>query len=137
MATDYKDYYSVLGVNKNADEKAIRQAFRKQARKYHPDVNPGDKSAETKFKEINEANEVLSDPEKRKKYDEMSNYYQQYGRWPGATGQPAGAASGAAAGATGFGGGNYQYRTVNEEDLEDLFGGSSPFSSFFNTYFHS
>ncbi|HTK09978.1 MAG TPA: J domain-containing protein [Ktedonobacteraceae bacterium] len=134
MATEYKDYYSTLGVNKNADDKAIRQAFRKLARKYHPDVNPGDKSAEAKFKEINEANEVLSDPEKRKKYDEMSNYYQQYGRWPGA----AGPAAGAAAGATGFGGGNYQYRTVNEEDLEDLFGGGqSPFSSFFNTYFHS
>src|SRR5207237_8226969 len=83
MAVDYKDYYKILGVSKNANEKEIRQAYRKLARKYHPDVNPDDKVAEEKFKEINEANEVLTDPEKRKKYDEMSNYYQQYGRWPG------------------------------------------------------
>src|SRR5690348_5328425 len=84
MAVDYKDYYQILGVDKKANEKEIRQAYRKLARKYHPDVNPGDKSSEEKFKEINEANEVLSDPEKRKKYDELSNYYQQYGRMPGA-----------------------------------------------------
>ena len=84
MAVDYKDYYKILGVDKKATEKEIRQAYRKLARKYHPDVNPGDKSAEDKFKEINEANEVLSDPEKRKKYDELSTYYQQYGRMPGA-----------------------------------------------------
>ncbi|MBV8694350.1 MAG: J domain-containing protein [Chloroflexi bacterium] len=133
MATDYKDYYSILGVSKDADEKAIRQAYRKLARKYHPDVNPGDKAAEEKFKEINEANEVLSDPEKRKKYDEMSSYYQRYGHWPSEAGQAAGAA-----GASGdFRGGNYQYYTVNEEDLEDLFGGQSPFSDFFDTYFRS
>ena len=67
MAVDYKDYYSILGVNENADEKTIRQAYRKLARKHHPDVNPGDKSAEERFKDINEANEVLSDPEKRRK----------------------------------------------------------------------
>ena len=84
MAVDYKDYYKILGVDKKATEKEIRQAYRKLARKYHPDVNPGDKAAEEKFKEINEANEVLSDPEKRKKYDELSTYYQQYGRMPGA-----------------------------------------------------
>ena len=86
MAVDYKDYYKILGVSKNATEKEIRQAYRKLARQYHPDVNPGDKTAEEKFKEINEANEVLSDPEKRKKYDELSSYYQQYGRMPGASG---------------------------------------------------
>ncbi|GHO89769.1 DnaJ C-terminal domain-containing protein [Dictyobacter formicarum] len=131
MAVDYKDYYKILGVSKDANQKDIQRAFRRLARKYHPDVNPDNKEAEEKFKEINEANEVLSDPEKRKKYDEMGSYYQQYGAWPGA-GQPAGA------GAWGrYGGGNYQYRTVNEEDLEDLFGGSSPFSDFFETYFHS
>jgi len=134
MAVDFKDYYKVLGVSKNADQKAIRQAYRKLARQYHPDVNPNDKTAEERFKEINEANEVLSDPEKRQKYDEMLNYYQQYGRWPG-EGAQAGAGRGAGAG--GFGGGNYQYYTVNEEDLEDLFGGQSPFSDFFETYFHS
>ena len=94
MAVDYKDYYKILGVDKKATEKEIRQAYRKLARKYHPDVNPGDKAAEEKFKEINEANEVLSDPEKRKKYDELSTYYQQSGgRWPGTAG-PVGAAGG-------------------------------------------
>ncbi len=133
MAVDTKDYYRILGVSEDADEKAIRQAYRKLARKHHPDVNPGDKTAEERFKDINEANEVLADPEKRKKYDEMRRYHQQYGRWPG-EGRPA---AGAAAGADAFRGGNYQYRTVNEEDLHDLFGGQSPFSSFFETYFHS
>ena len=64
-----KDYYSIMGVSRNATDKEIKQAFRRLARKYHPDVNPGDKEAERKFKEINEANDVLSDPEKRKKYD--------------------------------------------------------------------
>ncbi len=129
MAVDYKDYYKILGVDKKATEKEIRQAYRKLARKYHPDVNPGDKASEEKFKEINEANEVLSDPEKRKKYDELDSYYQQYGHAPNAYG-PMGAEGG-------FGGGNYQYRTMTEEDLNDLFGGQSPFSSFFETYFGS
>ena len=128
MAVDYKDYYKILGVSKDANEKDIKQAYRKLARKYHPDVNPDDKQAEDKFKEINEANEVLSDPEKRKKYDEMSAYYQQYGHWPGA-GEPTGA--------RGYGGERYQYHTVSEEDLGDLFGAQSPFSDFFETYFGS
>ena len=132
MAVDYKDYYKTLGVSENAGQKEIRSAYRKLARQYHPDVNPSDKTAEDKFKEINEANEVLSDPEKRKKYDEMRTYYQKYGRWPGAE-------AGAGAGATdgGFAGGNYRYRTMSEEDLEDLFGSQSPFSDFFETFFHS
>lgn len=65
----FVDYYKVLGISKDADEKAIKAAYRKLARKYHPDVNPDNKDAEAKFKEVNEANEVLSDPEKRKKYD--------------------------------------------------------------------
>jgi DnaJ-class molecular chaperone len=127
MAVDYKDYYKVLGVNKNATEKEIRQAYRKLARKYHPDVNPGDKTAEEKFKEINEANEVLSDPEKRKEYDELSDYYQQYGRVPGAPGYRRAE--------RGPGGGTYQYRTMNEEDMNDIFGGQSPFSDFFEQFF--
>ena len=74
MAT--KDYYAILGVSRNAAEKEIKQAYRRLARKYHPDVNPGDKSAETRFKEINEAHEVLSDAEKRKKYDRFGDQWQ-------------------------------------------------------------
>ena len=127
MAVDYKDYYKILGVSKNAGEKEIRSAYRKLARKYHPDVNPGDKAAEEKFKEINEANEVLSDPEKRKKYDELSDYYQQYGRMPGA----------GTGGSGGPGGPRYEYRTVSPEELNDLFGGQSPFSDFFEQFFGS
>ena len=75
---DFKDYYSTLGVAKTATEKEIKQAYRKLARKHHPDVNPGDKAAEARFKEINEANEVLGDPEKRKKYDELGANWRQY-----------------------------------------------------------
>ncbi|MBE0479703.1 MAG: DnaJ domain-containing protein [Dehalococcoidia bacterium] len=71
-----KDYYNVLGVDRNAGSKEIKQAYRKLARKYHPDVNPGDKAAEAAFKEVNEAHEVLSDPEKRKKYDQYGDQWQ-------------------------------------------------------------
>jgi len=71
-----KDYYKILGVGRNATEKEIKQAYRRLARRYHPDVNPGDKSAEAKFKEINEAYEVLSDPEKRQKYDHLGKQWQ-------------------------------------------------------------
>lgn len=73
--TDFKDYYATLGVSKTATADQIKQAFRKLARKHHPDVNPGDKTAEAKFKEINEAYEVLSDPDKRRKYDQFGQYW--------------------------------------------------------------
>ncbi len=72
--TANKDYYGVLGVKKSASTDDIRKAFRKLARKYHPDVNPGDKSAEEKFKTLSEANDVLSDPKKRKIYDQLGFY---------------------------------------------------------------
>src|SRR5205807_8276982 len=90
---DFKDYYSTLGVAKTATEKEIKQAYRKLARKHHPDVNPGEKSAESKFKEINEAYEVLGDPEKRRKYDELGanwRMYEQAGAGAGPGGFPGG-----------------------------------------------
>src|SRR5207247_9875411 len=71
LTGEFQDYYAVLGVPKTATEKEIRSAYRKLARQHHPDVNPGKKEAEDRFKQINEAYEVLSDPEKRKKYDEV------------------------------------------------------------------
>src|SRR5580693_6958671 len=74
MATQTKDYYAALGVKKSASAEDIRKAFRKLARKYHPDVNPGDKAAEEKFKAVSEANDVLSDPKKRKIYDQLGFY---------------------------------------------------------------
>lgn len=75
--TDYKDYYSILGVSRNASADEIKKTFRKLALKYHPDRNPGDKAAEAKFKEFSEAYEVLSDPDKRQKYDQFGQYWQQ------------------------------------------------------------
>src|SRR5438445_7951906 len=74
MATQTKDYYAALGVKKTASADEIRKAFRKLARKHHPDVNPGDKKAEERFKELSEANDVLSDPKKRKIYDQLGFY---------------------------------------------------------------
>src|SRR5512147_786748 len=73
-STTKKDYYELLGVKKSASSDDVRKAFRKLARKYHPDVNPGDKAAEEKFKQISEANDVLSDPKKRKVYDQLGYY---------------------------------------------------------------
>ena len=77
---EYKDYYAILGVDRNAEEKEIKKAYRKLARQHHPDVNPGDKVAEERFKDINEAYEVLSDPEKRGKYDQLGSNWQQWQR---------------------------------------------------------
>jgi curved DNA-binding protein len=127
---EYKDYYQVLGVDKKSSDKDIKKAFRRLARKYHPDVNPDDPQAEERFKEVNEAYEVLSDSEKRRKYDQLGadwHRWQQMGgrqgdfdwsRWTG--GQP---------------GGGVHVRYGTPEDMEDLFGGSSPFSDFFSQIF--
>ena len=89
-ATDFKDYYKILGVSKSASPDEIKKTYRQLARKYHPDLNQGDKQAEQRFKEVNEAQEVLSDPEKRAKYDQYGQYWQQ-----AAAGTPPGAGMGA------------------------------------------
>ncbi|MBN1656912.1 MAG: J domain-containing protein [Anaerolineae bacterium] len=125
---DYKDYYETLGVSRDASQKEIKSAFRKLARKYHPDVNPGDSQAEERFKEINEAYEVLSDPEKREKYNQLGSDWR---RWQQA-GQPGDFDWGRYA--TGAPGGvNVRYGTP--EDFEDLFGGGGAFSDFFSQIF--
>jgi DnaJ-class molecular chaperone len=118
---DFKDYYAVLGVAKTATEKEIKQAFRKLARKHHPDVNPGDKAAEAKFKEISEANEVLSDPAKRQKYDELGANWRMYEQAEAQGG--ANPFSGGQWNATqGAGGGRGGFRTMTPEEMEEMFG---------------
>ncbi len=133
---EFKDYYKILGVQPNAGEKEIKSAFRRLARQYHPDVNPDDPRAEERFKEINEAYEVLSDPEKRKKYDQMRQQYEAWQR----SGRPGGQFDWSrwvnAGRPTGRGGVHVQY--VSPEDLggfEDLFGELGGFSDFFEQIF--
>ena len=86
MAVDYKDYYKILGLSKTATEKEIKAAYRGLARKYHPDVNPGDKGAEDKFKDVGEAYEVLSDTDKRSKYDQFGDQWKSYSQGSGSGG---------------------------------------------------
>lgn len=114
----YIDYYKILGVSKSADQKEIKKAYRKLARKYHPDVNPNDKDAERKFKELNEANELLSDPEKRKKYDKYGENWKHGDEFEKQRSQQQGGA-------------RSNEQQYSEEDLEDfyrsMFGGAGGF----------
>lgn len=137
---EYKDYYKTLGVPRGADEKEIKKAFRKLAQQYHPDKNPGDKSAEARFKEINEAYTVLGDADKRAKYDKFGAQWEQYER---AGGRPEDFNWGGMGG--GQPGGGYA-RTISPEEFEQLFGGmggrggmggqgAGGFSSFFDALF--
>ncbi|MBE0574847.1 MAG: J domain-containing protein [Desulfuromonadales bacterium] len=126
---DFKDYYSILGVDRKASTKDIKKAYRKLARKYHPDVNPGDSEAAAKFQDINEAHEVLVDPEKRKQYDQFGSQWQQYQRTGG---RPEDFNWGDRASAQGR---TYSYRTVNPEEFEELFGAGGGFSDFFKNLF--
>lgn len=128
---DYKDYYKTLGVDKSASTDEIKKAFRKLALKYHPDKNKGDKAAEEKFKEINEANEVLSDKEKRKKYDELGENYKYY-QQSGNAGQGFDWSQYANAGG---GGRQRTYSFSGGDDFEDMFGGSGGYSDFFDMLF--
>lgn len=122
MAVQFQDYYEILGVSKTASADEIKKAFRKLARQHHPDVNPGDKSAEEKFKKINEAYEVLSDPDKRKKYDQFGQ------NWKGGAPPPNWGEQGFPGGGGGYGGGGFRYTTTGGDYDRD-------FSDFFQQFF--
>ncbi len=131
---EYQDYYKVLGVNRNATPEEIKKAYRKLAMKYHPDRNPNNKEAEDKFKDLNEANEVLSDPQKRARYDQLGESYQSW--------QRAGGSSNfnwedwtRAAGGGARAGGRTRVPVDDYEDLGDIFGGGGDFSDFFTQIF--
>lgn len=117
------DYYSILGVSKTASGDDIKKAYRKLARKYHPDINPNDEEAKKKFQQINEANEVLSDPEKRKKYDEYGENWkhaEEYEKARQQQSQNGGFADFGSFG-SGFGGGSYSFAGDSEGDFSDFF----------------
>jgi curved DNA-binding protein len=128
---DYQDYYQTLGLTRNASQPEIKKAFRKLARENHPDKRPGDAAAERRFKDINEANAVLSDPEKRRKYDLLGANWESYSQ--------AGAGSPSAGGSpfTGFarGGGGGQAGNVRYEFRTSGGGAGGEFSDFFRTFF--
>src|ERR1700727_3544315 len=148
--TSKKDYYEILGVKKSASAEEIRKAFRKLARKYHPDVNPGDKSAEEKFKALSEANDVLSDPKKRKIYDQVGFYAdniepataEAYARGGGSGGGDGGFPGGFPAGGGGSGQGiPFDFGGFDFSDLVDnaargrRSGGSGGFRDLFGSIF--
>ena len=119
MAVEYKDYYQILGVSKTATEKEIKAAYRKLARQHHPDVNPGDKTAEDKFKDVGEAYEVLSDADKRAKYDQYGDQWRAFSQGGG------GGVSPGAGGAQGAYTGNFDFGGSGMDDfLASLFGGA-------------
>jgi curved DNA-binding protein len=124
-----KDYYAELNLTPEADEKAIKQAYRKLARQYHPDVNPNDQSAEERFKAVNEAYQVLSDPQKRERYDQMRQQRHTWQHFGGDSNTDWGQWQDVA-------GGWVYSNTVTPEDMEDVFGSSDFFSSIFGGAFH-
>lgn len=138
MATIQTDHYATLGVPRTASQKEIRAAFRKLARTHHPDVNGGDPAAEARFKAINQAHEVLGDPEKRGRYDTHGDRWEEIDAWEKA-GRP-GAPPGAAPFGTGpFGAGGpgpqVEYREMSADDLEELLGGGAGYGDLFGGMF--